>query len=127
MLTRLNHWLVKQKKALLAIGSYGLTFTSPLAAVYADQLRESAKSSGTEVIELFIIIALVLSAISLALGLVMHASGVQFLAQSGTKRILVGGGVVVGILLLSIFFTWLITTMKKSGGGTLWNGFNALN
>ncbi|QYU58001.1 hypothetical protein K1728_00885 [Weissella confusa] len=110
-----NNW----QKLSASIGVSTTALLAPVVASASD-LTDVTKNAGGSMMNYIIIGVIVAGVLGAAIGILMHASGIQLLSQMGTKRILVGIGAIVGILMLGAFIGWIIGVMNGAGGNMSW-------
>lgn len=107
------------QKLSASIGAATTALLVPVVASASD-LTDVTKNAGGSMMNYIVIGVIVAGVLGAAIGILMHASGIQLLAQVGTKRILVGIGAIVAILLLGAFVGWIIGVMNGAGGTMQW-------
>ncbi|MBS0949210.1 hypothetical protein JK159_02280 [Weissella minor] len=111
-------WLANNRQKMsVALTAFLASMYQYMPLVSAADLKSAGKSGGSQVILILIIFTLILAAISILGGILAWTTNISWLAQAGTKRMLVGCGGLAGALLFSMFFTWLYQSATGAGGG----------
>jgi len=98
----------------------GIMSPTLLPTIANADVKEAAKGAGGQVFTVLMVILIVVGAIMMVIGWIMHSTGGQRWKEQGMSKILIAGMSVAGGAFTMLLIKWVWGVATGAGGGNSW-------